>query len=113
MSTTIQEKDITERFLEHRGETKGPPHPTASLQITSNHLKCKRSGYMLTALSSPEAREVLFGKVSLGLLVPPVGKNPVERISLGLCGPLCGTFYSDLTPWGLQENLQGSIIKNL
>ena len=69
---------------------------------------------MSTALSSPQARAVPFGKVSLGLLVPPVGKkNPGERTTWGFCGLFCGTFYSDLTSCGFQENLQGSVTKNL
>lgn len=63
---------------------------------------------MSTALSSPQARAVPFGKVSLGLLVPPVGKkNPGRTASIPTrtVGHFVETFtlishHRDINQWG-------------
>lgn len=60
----------------------------------------------------------MFGhKVSPESMVPPVGKTTTtknrENNHFPELGSLMGTPYYDLTPWGLQGNLQCSTTENL
>ena len=109
---TIQERDTTERMLEHRGEAEAPPAAQRPIQTSSQG---KRSGYMLTTLPLALVSRAPCKELAPESLVPPGGKKNLEGTTNPPqnCGSFCGSPFSGLKSWGWQGNLWGSTTGDL